>query len=99
MRIRSMWAFARSRSGWALVLAGVLGGAAGHFVTSRRTCACSCADFDWRVVRQSVTSSDAAANHLVFWPVAGNLTSFRTSARITTDTLVVGVISTVEAWQ
>jgi hypothetical protein len=87
----------RTRAAGALLLAAVLGVTAGQLATSRRASGCDCSPHTWRVVLQSVTSSDPAMDHAAFWPLSGRLTSYEGVAHIWADWMTVGVIARVGA--
>jgi hypothetical protein len=82
-----------------LLLVSVAGAAAGHVVSARRASACSCANAEWPVARQMITSSDPEVSHWSFWPANGRLTSYPGRAHIWASQVTGGVISRVGAAQ
>lgn len=82
----------RIQSGVGILVLGVLGALAGQLVVAEHAAACSCAEPEWRVELESVTSSDASVDHRAFWPADAFLTSYKDQAQIWSKAHQAGVV-------
>ena len=87
----------RLQSGVGFIALGTLGALAGQLVVTDHAAACSCAEPEWRVELESVTSSDASVDHRAFWPADAFLASYRGHAQIGAEVHQPGVVARAAA--
>ena len=83
----------------ALFLFALFGGACGFAVTARRAQACSCAEPQWSLQRESVTSSDPNVSHEGSWPAQATLSAYGSYAGISSNEQKAGEVHFLEARQ